>query len=293
MTGFGRAAGSCELPDGAALQWSWELKSVNGRSLDLRFRLPSGLDGLEPTLRKRAADLGRGNVSAQLSVEAAGSIRGPSIDEDVLARVTEALSAIRLRIECEPPRADGILNVKGLLKTEDRALDAEVLSGAHQPITDGFDLALAALVVARTEEGLAMGKALVTLIDQMADLVAVAEAEMPHTLARHREALRRQITDLCQDQAIDPDRLAQEASLLAIKSDIREEVDRLKAHFEQARALLDQGGVVGRKLDFLAQELAREANTLTTKSHGIGGKRLGLDLRALVDQFKEQVQNIA
>jgi uncharacterized protein (TIGR00255 family) len=292
MTGFGGAQGVVSLEDGRALRWAWEVKSVNGRGLDLRFRLPAGYDALEPALRLSAATLARGTVQASLSIGPEGEASPLSLDRAALEAVAAALAAVRLRIECDPPRADGILALRGVLQSADTPLGPEAQARVQAAVTEGFGEALAALQLMRAREGARLGVALSAQISSMLALVDEAEAHGPAAVAHHAAQIRASMEALLAGAEISEDRIVQEAALLAIKADVREELDRLRAHLAAARAHLIEEGPVGRSLDFLAQELVREANTLTTKAPSLDLKRIGLALKAVVDQFKEQIQNI-
>jgi uncharacterized protein (TIGR00255 family) len=289
MTGFARSQGSA-----GSYNWAWELKSVNGKGLDLRLRLPQGWDAIEVPARTSAArQLARGNVSATLNVERNGALPAVRVNEEVLAALLETIRKIAKRVDASPPSLDGILGLKGVMEiteTEENAGDRRAAEGA---VTKGFEAALSDLVNARRNEGAALARVLETRLAEIARLTAAAEASP----ARAPEAIRARLAEQVKSiigtgEKLDSDRLYQEAILLAARADVREEIDRLKAHVEAAQKLLSEGGPAGRKLDFLAQELNRESNTLCAKSNDVSLTAIGLDLKAAVDQFREQVQNI-
>ncbi len=288
MTGFARA----EANHG---DWRivWELRSVNGKGLDVRLRLPTGLESLEfDARRKPASRLTRGNVQMSLQVQRGASPPQRAINrQTLLAYVAEARWLVT-EGHASPPTADGLLALKGVLdSTPDEALDAEAeLASAA---LDTLDRALEDLASARAAEGAEIASVLVRRLDEMAGLAAAAEADPARTVNAIRARLRGQVEALLSASAVvDEGRLAQEAALLATRADIREELDRLHAHIAAARALLSEGGAIGRRLDFLSQEFNRESNTLCAKSNAASLTAIGLQLKVVVDQFREQVQNI-
>ncbi|WP_207476228.1 YicC/YloC family endoribonuclease [Arenibaculum pallidiluteum] len=288
MTGFARSEGTH-----AGWQWAWELKSVNGKGLDLRFRLPQGLDGLEPQARlATAARLKRGNVTLNLQATRPSAPPQLRINRELL----DSLLALGRDLEAsgvEPPRLDGLLSVRGVIETveeteteQDRtALDAALLAGLEQ--------ALDRLATVRMAEGQRLRGVLEEQLDEIEQLTAAAArcaAVQPEAL---RERLREQIrTLLDMVPALSEERFAQEAAILISKGDVREEIDRLRAHIAAAREMLGNGGATGRQLDFLCQEFNREANTLCSKSTDVELTRTGLALKAVIEQLREQTQNI-
>jgi len=289
MTGFARSQGSA-----GGYHWAWELKSVNGKGLDLRLRLPQGWDAIEVPARASAArHLARGNVSATLTAERTGALAAVRVNEEVLAALLETIGRIAPRVEASPPSLDGILGLKGVMEITEMEESAAARREAEAAVAAGFEAALSDLVSARRNEGAALARLLETRLVEIARLTAAAEASP----ARAPEAIRARLAEQVKSivgtgEKFDSDRLYQEAILLAAKADVREELDRLKAHVEAAEKLLAEGGPVGRKLDFLAQELNRESNTLCAKSNDVSLTAIGLDLKAVVDQFREQVQNL-
>jgi uncharacterized protein (TIGR00255 family) len=289
MTGFARAHGAA-----GSYTWAWEIKSVNSKGLDLRLRLPPGWDAIEAQLRAAATrSLGRGAVSATLDVKREGAGLTVRVNEEVLAAVLDTMRSIARRVDAEAPSVDGILGLKGVIEVVDAEENEDERRRAEAAAVEGFAQALAALVSARQSEGKALGEILGERVDAIAKLVTAAEGSPARTPEAIRARLAEQIKALLETgEKFDPDRLHQEALLIAAKVDVREEVDRLKAHVAAARAMLKSGGAVGRKLDFLAQEFNREANTLCAKANDASLTAIGLELKAAVDQFREQVQNL-
>jgi uncharacterized protein (TIGR00255 family) len=289
MTGFARSHGAS-----GSYAWSWELKSVNAKGLEVRLRLPPGFDAVEIPVRTRAADmLSRGNVYATLTVKREGVPPVVRINEPVLKAVIDAVSSLSGKVDAEPPRLDGLLGLKGVIDVTDAEESEEERAAAQDAVVAGFVEALKGLTEMRKHEGEAIGRVLSARLDEMAALSARAEAAP----GRQPEAVKKKLADqvamlLDASSRLDPDRLHQEAILMAGKADIREELDRLAAHIAQARKLMKGGGAIGRKLDFLAQELNRETNTLCAKSNDVELTNIGLELKSVVEQFREQVQNL-
>ena len=289
MTGFARSEGEI---DGAA--WVWELKSVNSKSLDLRCRVPPGLDALELPVRALIAErLKRGSVSANLALTRLPGAVTLRINRAALAQVVALAGELKREIDATPPSVDGLLALKGVLENGDDELDAAARERRDRALLAGCRSALDALAQMRASEGERLRGVLAERLDEIAALVAAAE----RSAAAQPEAIRARLATLLQGvmeavPALPEERLAQEAALLVAKSDIREELDRLKAHGAGARELLREGVAVGRKLDFLCQELNREANTLCSKSADVELTRIGMALKAAIEQFREQVQNI-
>ena len=290
MTGFARSDGGND-----SRRWTWELRSVNGKGLDLRLRLPPGFERLEQPIRERvAARLTRGNVQASLSCEGRTAVPRFRVSDAVLAEVLVAMERIGAKIPVQPPTLDGLLSIRGVVEQEEEtAADPVAQAAEDAPILAGLDAALADLLTMRTREGGALGGFLSARLDEIGTLVRAAEAQPARSPEAIRQKLAEQIAMLLDAApALDPDRLHQEAVLLATKADVREEIDRIDAHIAGARALLTEGGPVGRRLDFLSQEFNREANTLCSKSSDIQLTRIGLEMKATIDQFREQVQNV-
>jgi len=289
MTGFARRQGAA-----GAYAWVWEIRSVNAKGLDLRLRLPPGWDGIESLLRARAgAALARGTLHATLNVEREGAAPVVKVNDAVLQAVIAALNSLGDRIEAEPARLDGILAIKGVIEVTDAAEREDERAAAQGAVIAGFEAALAELGKMRRQEGEAIGRVLTTRLDEIVRLVARAEATPGRRPEAIKARLAEQIATLLEtSERFDPDRLHQEAIMIASKADVREELDRLAAHVAQAGKTLIDGGAVGRRLDFLAQELNRETNTLCAKANDMELTNIGLELKSLVEQFREQVQNL-
>lgn len=287
MTGFARDEGA-----EAGHAWTWEVRSVNGKQLDVRPRLANGFERLDPEVRRAVANrFKRGNISMTLSVQRVEATGRYRLNRDLLDQVM-AISRELDDYGAARPRLDSLLAVRGVIEAVE---DLEEAAEARliEAIGASADRALDALVVARAEEGARLATILTGLLDRIEALVrdaAGTAAAQPDAL---RARLRQQLDELTESlPAVSEDRLAQEAALLIAKADIREELDRLAAHIDQARGMLAKGGAMGRRLDFLCQEFNREANTLCSKSADVTLTRIGLELKAVIEQFREQVQNI-
>src|SRR6476646_8890201 len=289
MTGFARGQGTA-----GSYAWKWEIKSVNAKGLDLRFRLPPGWDAVEVPARARASEkLSRGTVYANLTVERKGVQPTAKINEPVLSAILSTLKSLSGKVEAAPASLDGILSLKGVIEVTEEDEREEDHRAAETAIIAGFEQALAALVAMRRAEGATLGRLLTARLDEIAVLAARAEKAPGRKPEAIKARLAEQVaTLLSASERFDSDRLYQEAVLLAAKADIREELDRLASHVAQAKKLIDDGGAIGRKLDFLAQELHRESNTLTAKANDLELTNIGLDLKGVVEQFREQVQNL-
>jgi uncharacterized protein (TIGR00255 family) len=288
MTGFARSQGVSR-----EYSWTWEIKSVNSKGLDLRLRLPPGWDEIEPRLRTLAANtITRGALQAMLTVERVGVVPVVRVNTQVLDAVLATLKRLAGQVEADPPRLDGILAVKGVIEVADADEREDERQAAEAAAIAGFDAALKSLVGMRRHEGAALGAILKERLTRIAALAERADAAPGRRPEAVRQRLAEQIAMLNEGGRFDPDRLHQEALLLAAKADIREELDRLHAHVAQARRLLAEGGAVGRRLDFLAQELNRESNTLCAKSNDVELTTIGIELKTVVEQFREQVQNL-
>ncbi len=288
MTGFARADGVC-----GTYAWGWELKSVNGKGLDIRMRVPSGWDAVEVAVRARTKPLSRGTVYANLSVRREGVAPLVKVNEPVLAAVLATVRDVGSRLEAQPPTIDGILGIKGVMEVIDQNESDEEHAVTEAAVIAGFDGALAALLAMREHEGAALGEILTTRLDEIAALSARADAAPGRQPEAIKAKLGEQIRTLVDaSERFDADRLHQEAILMAAKADVREELDRLAAHVAQAHALIASGAAIGRRLDFLSQELNREVNTLCSKSNDVELTNIGLELKTVVEQFREQVQNL-
>jgi len=289
MTGFARGHGVT-----GAYAWSWEIKSVNAKGLDIRFRLPPGWDAIEVAARTRATQmLARGTVYCNLTVARQGVAPTVKVNEAVLNAVIATVNQLAGKVDAAAPSLDGILALKGVIEVTEEAESEEGHRAAEAAILKGFDAALADLDGMRKHEGETLGRLLSTRLEEIAGFTAQAEAAPGRKADAIRERLKAQVATLIEaSQRFDSDRLYQEAIMLATKADIREELDRLAAHVAQAQKLLVDGGPVGRRLDFLAQELNRESNTLTAKANDVELTNIGLQLKSVVEQFREQVQNL-
>ncbi|WP_057460957.1 YicC/YloC family endoribonuclease [Pseudovibrio sp. POLY-S9] len=290
MTGFARVESSYE-----ETRWVWELRSVNGKGMDARLRLPQGLDGVEAEVRKRlAAKLKRGNVSVGLQMQRSQSDTALVVNEDALEQVLKAISILRDRLPDAPePTLDGILGYKGVLEFEEAEESEDEKNAQIAALLSSFGEALNELVEMRRSEGNAIATLLKGQVDTIEALARQAEELPSRSPEAIRARLETQVNELLQASSqLDPQRLHQEAAVLATKADIREELDRLYAHVEAVGDLLVKGGAIGRRLDFLAQEFNREANTLCSKSNSVELTAIGLELKTVIDQLREQTQNI-
>jgi len=289
MTGFAEAPGAHD-----ALRWRWEVKSVNGRGLDLRLRMPPGFDSVEPAARMLAGErLRRGNVQATLSIEPQEGARGLRVDPIALSAAVRIAREVAQETGLAPARIDGILALKGVIVQDEAiVLDAQGRAVRDAAILESLAYAFDALARARATEGAKLAHVLQGQVRDIANLTEDASRLAAAQPAALRDRLQTQIKDLLGAVPISEDRIAQEVALLAAKADVREELDRLKSHAQEALALIASGDGVGRKLDFLAQEFNREANTLCSKSSDIVLTRVGLALKAAIDQFREQAQNV-
>jgi uncharacterized protein (TIGR00255 family) len=290
MTGFARAEGS---QDG--IGWVWEIKSVNGKSLDLRLRVPAGYDHLEPALRTSLAKrLRRGSVSATLSLQRAGGT-GPTVrvNQAALDQIMAIIAELEGKTGAAAPRLDGILSLRGILETTEEEETTEQRDRRSTAILASWELALTRLAETREAEGARLTLVLREQIAEIAALVEAASASAATQPAALRARLRQLVQTLLDaSPALPEERLAQEAALLVARADVREELDRLKAHLGAAEDLMREGVAVGRRFDFLCQEFNREANTLCSKSADVELTRTGLALKAAIEQLREQVQNI-
>lgn len=290
MTGFARSSGA-----DATVGWAWEVRSVNGRGLEVRLRLPPGYESLEPQVRDMTAKaLTRGNVSATLSVQRqAGAATEVRINEAALEQVLRASDRLHQLTGCKRPRAEGLLALKGVLEVVDDVEDEATTEARKAAILSGLGEALAGLVAAREAEGRRLAAVISGQLDTIGHLVAEVEASPARAPEAIRKRLAEQLARVMEGgNGFDPQRLAQEAALIATRVDVEEELKRLAAHIEAARELLHDKAAVGRRFDFLSQEFNREANTLCSKSNDIAITRAGLALKAVIDQMREQLQNI-
>ncbi len=288
MTGFARTEGT-----EGGLTWAWELRSVNGRGIDLKLRLPPGFEAIEPALREEAGRvLRRGNVTANLVAKRDDRGRmaaDPAVLDDLLRLALELVA----RIPGAPaPRAEALLALPGVLRPA-AAADNGVSAAQLAAVRAGYSAALAALVASRQAEGARLADLLSTQLGEVAALHGTAVAEAAEQPALQRARMMENLAALLRDQpGLPEERIAQEVALLASRSDVREELDRLASHIEAARTLLGEAAGIGRKFDFLVQEFVREVNTLCSKSASVPLTATGLRLKAVIEQMREQVQNV-
>ncbi len=290
MTGFARASA-----EAMGRTITWEARSVNGRGLDVRLRTPPGLDRLESEIRARAAKkFDRGNVSLNLSVEAPTAAPQLQVNRAALDQVLALVADLSGKVDAAAPRLDGLLALRGVIETVAEAPLDEAAQGKVDAATlRALDQTLDGLVSARKSEGRALLAVLAGVLDEIEGLVRDAAANATTQPAAIKARLEAQIADLLgAGTPVPPERLAHEAAMMAVKADVREELDRLRAHIAQARELFAKGGAVGRKLDFLCQEFNREANTLCSKSNDIALTRIGLALKTAIDRLREQSANV-
>jgi uncharacterized protein (TIGR00255 family) len=289
MTGFAREAGVT-----GPYQWAWEIKTVNGRGLEARVRTPPGFDTIGEEARSQALKaLTRGQGQITLNLTRTATAPKVRLNREVLQSLVATLGSLELPDGVKPASIDGLLAVRGVVEIEDEALEEGDGAALHDALRAGFSRLIEALKSARVSEGNALATVLGQQLEAIERLVDDAEAAPSRQPEAIRMRLQAQVAQLIDASVtLDPDRLHQEAMLIAARADIREELDRLRAHVESARGLLKDGNAVGRRLDFLAQEFGREANTLCAKANDVSLSRIGLDLKAVIEQFREQVQNV-
>ncbi len=289
MTGFARSGGSDETA-----AWVWEAKSVNGRGLDVRCRVPAGMDAVDAAAKKSLAQqFARGNINLNLQLSHTKGDADFVVNRAALDRLVAVAGEYADKPGIAPARLDGLMGMRGVIETV-AAEDDEALQSARQAlILSSLEEVIAGLSAARLEEGARTAVVLASQIDETERLVNAARDHAATQPDAIRARLAEQVAEIIKAGVeADPDRIAQEAALLAVKADIREEIDRLDGHIASAREMLQGGGVIGRRLDFLAQEFNREANTLCSKSADQDLTRIGLDLKTVIDRLREQVQNI-
>jgi uncharacterized protein (TIGR00255 family) len=289
MTGFARAEG-----EHAGQRWIWELRSVNGRSLDLKLRMPSGFDALEPPARAAAAQrFKRGSLQATLSLTRDACAAPPlTVDMALVERLLEAGDPLVQANRVRKPAWDGLLTVRGVVQSEDGDLDEEARSALEAALASGFEQALDRLAEARQAEGRALAAIFAEAADRLEALIRAARGSAATAPQAALDRIRQRLEQLAPEIKLDPQRLAQEAALAAMRADVQEELERLAAHAGELRSLITKPEPAGRRLDFLSQELTREANTLCSKSSDLELTRIGLDLKTVVDQIKEQAANV-
>lgn len=290
MTGYARTEGA-----GEKCSWTWEARAVNGKGLDVRCRLPGGFDAMETVVRERVKKrLLRGNISLSLNIEWVRQEGAYGINEEVLEGYIAQLPELSEKIPgLKPASLDGLLALKGVIVPRDETPTDSARAELQTELLAGLEETLGALLVMRADEGARLAGVLVQQVGAIEELCAAASKSAAMRPDAIRRRLKQQVEALLEDvPTLSADRLEQEAALLMTKADINEELDRLKAHVGAASDLLNGGGAIGRKLDFLCQEFNREANTLCSKSGDVELTRIGLDMKAMIEQFREQVQNI-
>ncbi len=288
MTGLAQVA-----DDSGMARWTWEFKTVNAKGLDLRLRLPAGFDPLEIEARKRiGARLARGTCHVSLTVTREKQPVQLRVDTEKLAVLARALGDVPLPPGIGPATLDGLLALPGMIETAERVPDPAAAEALKAACAAGLEVALDALVAMREVEGAALRDVCEARLAAIARLTTAADAAPQRTPEAVRAKLTATIATLAERRTLDPDRLHQEALILAAKADVREELDRLQAHVAAARRLLAQGGPIGRRLDFLAQEMSREATTFCAKVDDAALTTLGMEMRVEIEQLREQVQNV-
>ena len=289
MTGFARREGTSGRG-----RWAWELRSVNGKGLDVRLRLPPGLERLEADVRKSIADrLTRGNLQVNLSLSIEESRVEVVVNQDALAAVLALRDQLAGIVDPAPLRLESLMAVRGLVEFKEAEENEDAVAARDADIMIGLETALGDLSDMRRQEGDALGKVLLGHVATIEALTTTVERDPSRSPQQIAARLATQVSMLLDGSSgLDRDRLHAEAALLATKADLREEIDRLKAHVVAARDLISKGGPVGRKLDFLAQEFNRESNTICSKSNAAAVTAAGIELKVVIDQFREQVQNL-
>ena len=289
MTGFARAEGAV-----GDFGWTWELKSVNGRNLDIRCRFPSGYENLDSFVRSRATEtVKRGNLAVTLTVDDAASQGRLTVNRAALEQILGIAAEFGPKLSAEPPRIDGLLALKGVLDVALPEIDETEAAKRTEALQRGFGKAIDGLAEMRRVEGKRLAELVLAHLREIERLCKAATASAGAQPLAIRQKVEKQFAELLQGLTpLNEERLAQEAAVLAGKADVREELDRLAAHIAAARDLVGKGGAVGRKLDFLCQEFNREANTLCSKSADIGLTNIGIELKAAIEQLREQIQNI-
>jgi uncharacterized protein (TIGR00255 family) len=289
MTGFARREGTTDR-----WRWAWELRSVNGKGLDIRLRLPPGLERLENDVKRLAGEqFSRGNMQVSLSVSSPESRVETVLNQEALAAVLSLRDQLADIIDPAPLKLDTLLGIRGIVDFRETEDSPEAIAARDAEIMNGLSLALTDLRHMREQEGAALSRVLldqVAIIERLTGVVESDPSRSPREIATRLAAQVAMLMDA--SGKFDQDRLHAEAAILATKADLREEIDRLKAHVAAARDLLAKGGPIGRKLDFLAQEFNRESNTICSKSNAAAVTAAGIELKVVIDQFREQVQNL-
>lgn len=289
MTGFARSQGRM-----GETSWVWEIRSVNGKSLDVRFRLPAGLEAEEAALRELLCErILRGNIQVSLQLEEGAASVLPVLNEEALAAASQITRKVSEQTGLPPAGMEALLAIRGVVEYREAPLDPAAAEARGKAMMESFSEAVIALEAAREKEGTAIAGVLAGQIDEIERLTFAVADDPSRSAEAIRERLATQLARAMEAaDGLDEQRLHQEAALLATKADLQEEIDRLIAHIASARSLLAEGGAVGRKLDFLSQEFNRECNTICSKSNAVAVTGFGLEMKVVIDRFKEQVQNI-
>lgn len=289
MTGFSRTTGTWR-----DLSWVWEIKSVNGKALDLRFRLPAGYDAVENAARALAAPhVKRGNLQINLAVQGGAASNSLRINTVLLDQLVAVAESLRDRMGSAPIQAENLLALRGVLEADEAVLSEEDTKERDAAVLVSFETAVSALAQSRRDEGARLAAVLGSQLSRIAELTDAARANPSRSVDAIRQRMAEQVARLLEQSDIfDPQRLHQEAIVMATRADIQEELDRLASHLAAAHVLMGAREPVGRKFDFLTQEFNREANTLCSKANDPSLTNIGLDLKTTIDQLREQVQNI-
>ena len=294
MTGFARTEGQIKISSGTDYSWVWEIRTVNGKALDIRCRIPSGLDAFDQHIKKTLKNhLSRGSVNVNLTITQEGDHSSVKVNYNILEQLTKAAVDLSAKFNLPPPSIDSFLNIKDVVEITDTAQDEKILKERDNALKTSFLEAVESLKTARKDEGKAIEEMLLGTVDEIEEYLVSGEriaAQQPEILKN--KFLEKVNNLLGKDSSLDPDRVIQEIVILATKADVKEETDRLHAHIISARTLLKTKGSVGRKLEFLCQEFNREANTLCSKSSSVELTNIGLSLKTAIDQLREQIQNI-
>ncbi len=290
MTGFARGEGSY-----GRYRIVWELRSVNGKGLDIRLRLPPGLERLEPDVRRLVGEkVTRGNIQASLALSASETKLEAVLNREALDAVLSLRAGLGEVIDPAPLRLDTLLGIRGIIDIREAEESEEEAAARDDEILASLRRALIHLAQMREQEGAALAEVMGRQVDRIEELTMAVERDPSRSPEEIARRLQHQVAALLREgsQSLDPVRLHAEVALLATKGDLREEIDRLKAHVAATRDLLGKGGPVGRRLDFLAQEFNRESNTICSKSNSATVTAVGVELKVVIDQFREQVQNL-
>jgi uncharacterized protein (TIGR00255 family) len=289
MTGFARTTGTWR-----ELTWVWEIKSVNGKALDLRFRLPGGYDAVEIAARALAAPhVKRGNLQINLAVQGGAASNNLKINGVLLDQLVAVAESLRDRMGSAPIQAENLLALRGVLEADEGVLSEQDTKERDAAVLESFETVVVAVAQSRRDEGARLHAILSAQLLRIAELTDAARDNPSRSVEAIRQRLSDQVARLLeQSDSFDPQRLHQEAMMLATRADIQEELDRLDSHIAAAHVLMTAREPVGRKFDFLTQEFNREANTLCSKANDPSLTNIGLDLKTTIDQLREQVQNI-